>query len=62
MRVTSPELNGRESEIPISSELVPELEITSDYLMVMKKILNISFRKSILKYEMTIYLHIFDLR
>ena len=34
LQVTSPELNGRESKIPISPDLASELSFTSDYLMV----------------------------
>ena len=34
LQVTSPDLNGRESEIPLSFDLASKLEEASDFLMV----------------------------
>ena len=34
LQVTSPELHGRESEIPVSPDFVSNLSLTSDHLMV----------------------------
>ena len=41
LQVTSPDLDGRESEIPIPFELVSDIHSTSDDLMVMKILMTI---------------------
>ena len=42
LQITSPELNGRELEIPVSFDRASEINLASDYLMVrnVKKMIN----------------------
>ena len=52
LQVTSPDLNGRESEIPLSIDLASKLEEASDFLMV-----NLYLNIKLIKWVETTYVY-----